>query len=247
MTKLSELDVHEMRCWILGSSSMLSQGLATNSRGGSGEAAYLHSLWMKAVWTLGWWAAGAAAEGAGMLFSGDGCSCCGVGGCRRSTVPPLTLRSRSGLLVAEAGADEPVGVVMSMGSPGDGVDIWMVGAAMMGIVLTPIDECVPSAGKFLGTLSVAAAICPGDGCGPGQRCELLEKTEKPKRLQEEWARRDRGGACTERFSRSHCQQQLAEIAEERQQRATQHPAPSNRPQQPLGQAYRTSSLRSHNN
>lgn len=175
MTKLSELAVHEMRCCILGSSSMLSQGLATIVAAGRGEAAYLHSLWMKAVWTLGWWAAGAAAEGAGMLFSGGGCSCCGVGGCRRSTVPPLTLTSRSGLLVAEAGADEPVGVVMSMGSPGDGVDIWIVGA-MMGIVLTPIDECVPSAGKFLGTLSVAAAICPGDRSERGQRRKLREKT-----------------------------------------------------------------------
>jgi hypothetical protein len=51
----------------------------------------------------------------------------------------LSLPSRSGLLVAEAGADEPVGVVMSMGSPGEGVDIWMVGV-MMGIVLTPIED-----------------------------------------------------------------------------------------------------------
>ncbi len=99
---------------------------------------------MKAVWTLGWWAAGSAADGAGMLLSGDCCSCCGVGGCRRSTGPPLGW-SRSGLLVAEAGADEPVGVVMSMGSPGDGVDIWMVGA-IMGMVLTPIEEWNPSTG-----------------------------------------------------------------------------------------------------
>jgi hypothetical protein len=60
-------------------------------------------------------------------------------------VAPLSLPSRSGLLVAEAGADEPVGVVMSMGSPGEGVDIWMVGA-MMGIVLTPIEDSGASVG-----------------------------------------------------------------------------------------------------
>ena len=57
----------------------------------------------------------------------------------------MSLTSRSGLLVAEGGADEPVGVVMSMGSPGDGVDIWMVGA-IMGIVLTPIEDSEPSEG-----------------------------------------------------------------------------------------------------
>jgi hypothetical protein len=63
-------------------------------------------------------------------------------------------------LVAEGGADEPVGVVISMGSPGDGVDIWMVGGAMIGIVLTPIEDSDPSAIWFLGALSVTAAICP---------------------------------------------------------------------------------------
>jgi hypothetical protein len=62
-------------------------------------------------------------------------------------------------LVAEGGADEPVGVVMSMGSPGDGVDIWMVGA-IMGIVLTPIEDSEPSEEWNRGALSVAAAICP---------------------------------------------------------------------------------------
>jgi hypothetical protein len=83
-----------------------------------------------------------------------------AGGCSRSLVAaPLTLTSRSGLLVAEAGADEPVGVVISMGSPGDGVDIWMVGA-MIGIVLTPIEESEASVEWILGALSVAAAICP---------------------------------------------------------------------------------------
>ncbi len=81
MTKLSELEVHEMRCCILGSSSMLLlqlRGSATRAgkgRGGSGRGQrYLHSLWMKAVWTLGWWTAVAATEGAGMLLS-EGCDC----------------------------------------------------------------------------------------------------------------------------------------------------------------------------
>ncbi len=150
MTKLSEFDVQEMRCCILGSSSMLwraisNHGLGLNRGGERQRQAYLHSLWMKAVWTLGWCAAGKPADGgAGMLLSGDCCSCCGTGACRRSPgAPPFVFASRSGLLVAEAGADEPVGVVMSMGSPGDGVDIWIAGA-MMGIVLTPIDECNPS-------------------------------------------------------------------------------------------------------
>jgi hypothetical protein len=67
-------------------------------------------------------------------------------------------------LVADAGADEFVGVVISMGSPGDGVDIWIVGA-MMGMVLTPIDDSGPSAGRLLGALSVAAAIYSVRSCG----------------------------------------------------------------------------------
>lgn len=79
--------------------------------------------------------------------------CCGL------SPRPLTLTSLSGLLVAEAGADELVGVVMSMGSPGDGADIWIVGV-MMGTVLAPIESSGPSAKWFLGALSVAVAICP---------------------------------------------------------------------------------------
>lgn len=71
----------------------------------------------------------------------------------------MGLTSRSGLLVAEAGAEEPVGVVMSMGSPGDGVDICMVGVVIMGMVLTPIEESEGSAAGILGALAVAVAIC----------------------------------------------------------------------------------------
>jgi hypothetical protein len=51
----------------------------------------------------------------------------------------MPLVSLSGLLVAECGADELVGVVMSIGSPGDGPDIWMVGVRI-GTVLAPIDS-----------------------------------------------------------------------------------------------------------
>lgn len=121
---------------------------------------------MKAVCTLGWWTAGAADAGAGIMLSGW--SICGTGGCKRSLGPPLRLTSWSGLLVAEAGADEFVGVVISMGSPGDGVDIWIVGA-MIGMVLRPIDDSDLSTDRFLGALSVAAAICPAERCGqPGQ-------------------------------------------------------------------------------
>lgn len=113
---------------------------------------------MKAVWTiLGAWTAAAAATGAGMMmlsaWSLDWGCCCGL------SPRPLTLTSLSGLLVAEAGADELVGVVMSIGSPGDGADIWIVGV-MMGTVLAPIGSSGPSAKWFLGALSVAAAICP---------------------------------------------------------------------------------------
>lgn len=69
--------------------------------------------------------------------------------------------SLSGLLVAEGGAEEFVGVVISMGSPrvGDGADICIVGV-MIGTVLATIDSSGVSARCFLGTLSVAVAICP---------------------------------------------------------------------------------------
>lgn len=121
---------------------------------------------MKAVWTiLGWWTAGAAATGAGMmmLFSAEVCSLCGAARGRSIRSPlVVALTSPSGLLVTEAGADEFVGVVMSIGSPGDGVDICIVGA-MIGIVLTPIDSWGPSAKWFPSARSAAAAICPVDG------------------------------------------------------------------------------------
>lgn len=70
----------------------------------------------------------------------------------------LPLVSLSGLLVAEAGAEELVGVVMSMGSPGDGADIFMVGVRI-GTVLAPIGSSERSSIWFRGALSVIVAIC----------------------------------------------------------------------------------------
>jgi len=120
---------------------------------------HLYSLWIKAVWTiLGWWIAAAAATGAGMMILSGGIWSPGDG-CIDLSFKPLGLVSLSGLFVAEAGAEELVGVVISMGSPGDGADIWMVGV-MIGIVLAPIGSSGPSAKWFLGALSVAVAICP---------------------------------------------------------------------------------------
>jgi len=72
----------------------------------------------------------------------------------------MPFASPSGLFVAEAGADEFVGVVMSMGSPGDGADIWMVGVRI-GTVLAPIDSSGRSIKRFLGALSVIVAIWSG--------------------------------------------------------------------------------------
>lgn len=79
----------------------------------------------------------------------------------RSLMPFASL---SGLLVAEAGAEELVGVVISMGSPGDGADIWMVGVRM-GTVLAPIDSSGRSMIRFLGALSVIVAIWKWIGYG----------------------------------------------------------------------------------
>jgi hypothetical protein len=70
-------------------------------------------------------------------------------------------------LVAEAAAFELVGLVISIGSPGDGVGIWIVGASI-GIVLAPIEGSDPSAFWFLGALSVAVAISPIKRCGHRQ-------------------------------------------------------------------------------
>lgn len=187
-----------------------------------GEEAHLHNLWMKAVWTFGWWTAGAVTAGAGMVLSWDGCSCCGVGGCSRSLVVPLILTSRSGLLVAEAGADEPVGVVMSMGSPGDGVDIWMVGA-IIGMVLTPIDDSEGSVEWILGALSVAAAICPIHLTSDSVSNVNSEKEQKKPKTGG-WACRDRGGgACAAAdcaLSRRQCNASQKQAARRRNRGAS---------------------------
>ena len=92
-----------------------------------------------------------------MRLSGGTCS--PGEGCRDRSPSPLTPTSLSGLFVAEWGADVLVGVVISIGSPGDGADIWIVGGAI-GTVLAPIGSSGPSAKWVLGALSVAVAICP---------------------------------------------------------------------------------------
>lgn len=74
-----------------------------------------------------------------------------------------SLPSPSELLLALCGAEELVGVVISMGSPdGEGADIFIVGvgvgAVMIGIVRAPILSSVLLPGVFCGALSVATSI-----------------------------------------------------------------------------------------
>lgn len=87
---------------------------------------------MKAVWTiLGWCTAAAAAAGAGIATGFVVCCCSAFGvlllcSPAPSFAPLLAvrpLRSLSGLLFADWGAEALVGVDMSIGSPGDGADI----------------------------------------------------------------------------------------------------------------------------
>ena len=118
---------------------------------------------MNAVWTiLGPWTAAAAAVGAGiaivllpwpsmrtwLLLTLMG------------SEAPLTSLSLSGLLVAEAGAEEFVGVIISMGSGSFGPDIWMVGVRM-GTVRGAIGSSLtsPSPRCVLCGLSITCAIC----------------------------------------------------------------------------------------
>lgn len=74
--------------------------------------------------------------------------------------PPFI--SPSGLLVAEGGAEEFVGVVMSIGSlSGGGPDIWIVGVRM-GTVRGASGSSFPCAsprGVLCGLLSITCAIC----------------------------------------------------------------------------------------
>ena len=92
-----------------------------------------------------------------MLSSGD-MSLRPAVGCDRSCRMPLV--SLSGLLVAEAGAEELVGVVISIGSLGEGADVLMVGVSM-GTVLAPIESSGRSRARcVLCALSVTVAICP---------------------------------------------------------------------------------------
>lgn len=111
---------------------------------------------MNAVWTiLGWWtAAAAAAGGAGMAEELDVVEL-SVGGEFLGVVP---LTSASGLLLPFIVGVVEVGVVISMGSLGDGADICIVGVGI-GTIRTPI----ASSGMFVARrdlcgLSVAVAI-----------------------------------------------------------------------------------------
>lgn len=73
----------------------------------------------------------------------------------------LPFVSPSGLLVAEAGAEEFVGVEMSMGSLSGGPDIWIVGVRM-GTVRGANGSsfpCPSPMGVLCGLLSITCAIC----------------------------------------------------------------------------------------
>ncbi len=73
--------------------------------------------------------------------------------------------SPSGLLLADGGAEELVGVVTSIGSPGEGADILMVGV-IMGMVRAVIGTSGPFARRGVRcALSVAAAIRTAIGSG----------------------------------------------------------------------------------
>lgn len=65
--------------------------------------------------------------------------------------------SPSSLFTADCGAEELVGVVTSIGSPGDGADVWMVGVRI-GTVRAAIGSSGPSGRGFAGALSAAVAI-----------------------------------------------------------------------------------------
>lgn len=75
------------------------------------------------------------------------------------SIPPFA--SPSGLFVAEGGAEEFVGVVMSIGSLSGGPDIWMVGVRI-GTVRGANGSsfpCPSPRGVLCGLLSITCAIC----------------------------------------------------------------------------------------
>jgi low affinity Fe/Cu permease len=112
---------------------------------------------MNAVCTiLGWWtAAAAAAGGAGIVIALE-FPVWSIGDEFLGVVP---FTSASGLLLAVMVALVFVGVVISIGSPGDGADIWMVGV-VIGTIRMPIDSDGPSmARRDRWGLAVAVAIC----------------------------------------------------------------------------------------
>ena len=112
---------------------------------------------MNAVCTiLGWWtAAAAAAGGAGIIEAAFAAASVGDEFLDDEAVPFI---SASGLLLEAEGVVAFVGVVISMGSPGDGADIWMVGVGM-GTIRVLICSPGPSVARsVLCGLSVAVAI-----------------------------------------------------------------------------------------
>lgn len=116
---------------------------------------------MNAVWTI----LGCCTADAGAVFIGAGMITLSAGGFSFSVVVPgrslpLPLASGLGLLAAEAGAEDLVGVVTSMGSPGDdGADIFMIGGSRIGTVLAPIRSSGRSSLWFRGGLLVIVASC----------------------------------------------------------------------------------------
>ena len=112
---------------------------------------------MNAVCTiLGWWtAAAAAAGGAGIIEAAFAAASVGDEFLEDEAVPFI---SASGLLLDPEGVIAFVGVVISIGSPGDGADIWIVGVGI-GTIRVLIGSPGPSVARsVLCGLSVAVAI-----------------------------------------------------------------------------------------
>lgn len=147
---------------------------------------------MNAVCTiLGCDTAGAAATGAGiMMLSAEADAEVDPGVCcsfwltdvdRSSllpSLPPVVFAASllsGGVFVPATGAEGVVGVVTSIGSPGDGADIFMVGVRI-GTVLAPIGSsgcCSCSKICFRdGALSVIVAICRASVLQQGKSAQV---------------------------------------------------------------------------
>jgi hypothetical protein len=197
MTKLSFVGDHEMRCRmfssssILGSASMVSTVAKTAGTTASVGAArlttHLYSLWIKAVCTT----FGTVAEPAGaamaepFVFAFVGADSV-VGEVLFCSEVPL--KSLSGLLLERAAAFEFVGVLTSMGSLGDGADIWMVGV-MMGRV-RGVSESARSAARDRCGLPVMVAMGTTRTDMAGQsRARAAECTRWQRQRRRGWPKR----------------------------------------------------------